>query len=346
MAKYKVKTEKGTFIVTTEDAPVKQERQPITEEQILKSNRQINAPVAVPGGPILPGTLMPPMAQESEARTAVSEGVAEELGARGHPYLGATAGLVAGYPDVVAGIAGAGGSLAKNAKSIPSALAETGPLLKKLDPIGKIKQLGRRLLMGPNSVELGDVKANIRGLKSLKYEKEKAAEALRIRVGGRLEGAREAAKVPQRIDVKTPAPKDLNKFSQAMKGITKESLQGKSLKELMELKDIADEVVRSGVNPTQNAFISRGNHTLVNAIAETGEEGAKIAKQLRRYGKVKTIAENIPNSIEQKRVALQNLKDQLMSKGEVERKIRQGAGWTMGGGAAIEAMRRLFGWGK
>lgn len=129
-----------------ENALAQQGQKPeYSPEAIQKAGQQIGAPMAVPGGPILPGMVMPPTAFPSEAiaaREKAGDALAETSFGQKHPYATAALGTVATRPEAFLGAAEG----IADAPALASGLVKTGKFLKNVKDIAfspTIKKAGQ-----------------------------------------------------------------------------------------------------------------------------------------------------------------------------------------------------------
>lgn len=303
--------------------------------QQLKFSEQMRAqgtPVAIPGGPFLPGMVAPPIMEEGRARDMVATKVAESLGEKQvNPYLSAGAGMMAGYPDVVAG-------LGMGLKSLPGAVKNAvreGP--SEMSAAGKAlwnmaKKGGNRILRGPATEELANLPAKI-------AEQEMFAKQGLQDIGTKIEEARAAYPQnynPPPVHGETPAEvaESLNKIA---KTPTKE-LAAQGTKKLLEQRDAADAALRSMKFSNDEAAIAfKGKAKLDDAIMnQSNLSEAEIGARYKQYGVRKAKAEQLAKELQAKRIPLRQ-------EAQMEKLRRKIAGYAVGGGSMLEALRRLAG---
>lgn len=210
-------------------------------------------------------------------------------------------------------------------KGLPSAVQNAKGIAQNLPQT--LKKIGNRVLEGPATEQLRNLRNTVSELPVKKLAKETEIEQLRKQAGEFIEELREAAKVPQTLhDV---SHVNVNSFANMMKKLDPKT---KNLKVLLNLRDRADAVIRAGVDDTQRAFIRRGMSKLDEAIGKAGKAGEKIASAYKKYGETMTAADDIPADILKKRVASQRSIRELSPKAHREQLLRKLAAGALGAG--------------
>lgn len=337
---YSKLSDKALLALKGETSPSRTDRRdPIQQAQNLQFNTSVVSPISPTPLPPEAGNIQ--RSDEFQTGNAIGQQVAEQMGAAGHPMLGALAGTGIG---MVAPVANAG--YTTTMMGGPEGIANT------LSAIGRggvqgLKNLGSRIVTGKNTEQIAGLRGEIANLASQKAAKEAALEGLRANAGSDIEAARNAAGIPQKISGLPQVGQDTNETAQFFKDKIG-SMDPEKLAEvygkdgLAQLRDVAQSTKEAGVNATQNAFINRGVAKIDKALETLAPD---VSKSYAKYGEVMQAQEALPQEFLDKKTALLNQIRNLQPAAKTEQALRKmtlgGAGSAGGVGALLYALHKL-----
>lgn len=325
----------------TQESPTQAEDSRLQQQSNFANQmRAQGTPIATPGAPVLPGMVMPPVMEELRARDALSSHVSESLGEKQvNPYVSAAAGMVAGYPDLLAGMGMAAKQgiqlVPKVIQNTPGEVAAAGSALKS-----GLKTFGKRILMGKNTEELMNVRNAQTDLKAAEEARLSALDQMRSSKGEDIGELRNVIDIPQKFhDVSNVDPV---KFSNMMKTLNPKT---NNLRTLLNLKDRAESVIEgTDLTKRQVAGIRTGIKKLVDRMKEVSGEGEAVAGHYKQYGDIMNAIEDVPNNTNLKRANLIKRARQLQPKATMEKMIRKWAIPSAAGLGGINwAIRKMRG---
>lgn len=308
---------------------------PIQSEMALRANTMSMNPTP-PGVVPMEATGQIPLMNENQVADVIGEKAAEA----GHPLVGGAIQMTPRVSDAAYTLAMMGG---------PSGVVEAGKGIGSLAKSGTqgLKNLGKRAITGPATEQVMALRNEIGNLPLMKEAKLAQLESMRGPAGEALANARAASGFPQTplADIRTP--KQVEKFGDVMKKIgdmkPKEVLSKWKPEDLAKFKDTVQVMRDNGVvkeGTRLSAQLSKGIDGIDNAL---GTYAPQYGEALGSYRDIRAAQEAVPSDMLAKKVALakQLREAQVASHGEkMRRKI---AGYAVGGGSLLEALRRLAG---
>lgn len=334
MAKYKITTEDGSYIITTEE--------PAQEKGMLQKGTE------------MVGQAAQVMAQNpaykysstgiintgnAAAETLMSEKVApfveQQIGTVAPQPVAKAAGMFtkAAIPAIeTLGQPGVSEGIVKGVQNIPAAFKKGADT---------VKNIGKWAVKGKQTRTMEGLSQELTQMPVTKLNKTQALEGMKKSVGSDIEKLRGELKTPQKLSVKVP--KDLNSYAENLKEMTPEHYKDLPTKQLIEKIDEVTNVLNTeSLTDVQTAFIQRGKTAMIKGLAmkpgKAGELGAKYGE----YGDVAKGVKKVPEELLRRKTAIKTALNDLAPGAKREQ-------WTrglVGTGATVEALRRLWKMGK